>query len=69
MLTLSKLLATIDIDTLIQVKNDLETYQAQLSPDETIELDKIRATIIHACQIMFDKTNDEAPENSQDIPA
>ena len=69
MLTLSELLATLDIDTLIRVKNDLETYQAQLSPDETIELNKVQATIIHACQIMFDKTNDEAPENSQDIAA
>jgi len=69
MLTISELFATLDIDTLIRVKNDLETYQAQLSPDETIELNKVQATIIHACQIMFDKTNDEAPENSQDIPA
>ena len=57
MLTISELFATLDIDTLIRVKNDLETYQAQLSPDETIELDKIRATIIHACQIMHDKTD------------
>jgi len=68
MLTISELFATLDIETLIRVKNDLETYQAQLSPDETMELDKIRETIIHACQIMFDKTNDVA-ENSQDTPA
>jgi len=68
MLTLSELFATLDIETLIRVKNDLETYQAQLSPDETMELDKVRETIIHACQIMVDKTNDVA-ENSQDTPA